>query len=87
LRDETGQPRIKNDNDFVREEAAIVLTFRDKKLVIPVCVDGANMQKMEKLPADLHDLAFINGMTLSQDRWKDDVENIIEQIRHYVNPQ
>ena len=87
LKDESGQSRIKNEDDFVREEAAIALTFRDKKLVIPIFVDGASVPQKEDLPEDLHDLTFLNGMPLSHDRWKDDVENITEQVRHYLNPK
>ena len=87
LKDENGHVRIKRDDDFVREEAAVALTFRDEKLVIPVFVDGAKVPKKSELPDDLHDLTFLNGITLSHDRWKDDVENLNEQIQHYLNPE
>ena len=87
LKNESGQARIKTEADFVREEAAIALAFRDKKLVIPIFVDGASVPKKENLPEDLHDLTFLNGMPLSHDRWKDDVENITEQVQHYLNPR
>ena len=86
ITDENDNPRIKRDDDFVREEVAVALTFRDNKLVVPILVDGAPIPKKEDLPEDLHDLAYLNAMTLSYDRWNEDVKNLTKEIKNYLNP-
>ena len=86
ITDENNYPRIKREDDFVREEAAVALTFRDDKLVVPILVDGAPIPKKEDLPEELHDLAYLNALTLSYDRWKDDVDHLTREIKAYLKP-
>jgi len=86
LKDDSGNPRIMHEDDYVREEAALALAYRKEKLIIPVFVDGAKAPASDDLPEELKDLSFINGVTLSYDRWADDVDNLTEHIKNYLEP-
>ncbi len=87
LKDQYGQVRIMKDDDYVREEAAYALAFKNEKLVIPLLVDGATMPTPDKLPDDLQDLPFLNASELSSRRWKHDVDILLDDIKSHLNPQ
>jgi TIR domain len=59
-RDEHGNRRLDNPNDFVRIEIAAAL--QRSIPVIPLLLDGARIPKADELPEDLKELALRNGM-------------------------
>lgn len=70
-----GTGRLDNPNDFVRLEIATALR-RDIR-VIPVLVQRATMPKAQDLPEDLIKLLRRNAIELSDHRWANDVEELI----------
>jgi hypothetical protein len=60
VRDEAGNRRLDNPDDFVRIEIAAALQ-RDIP-VIPILLDGAKVPKAARLPKDLEELALRNGL-------------------------
>ena len=81
-KDENGQLRLEDPNDFVREEVASAL--RRDIPVIPVLVRGAKMPRAEQLPDSVKDLVFRNAVELTHARWKSDVQLFIESLRRLV---
>ena len=63
-KDELGQPRLMNPNDFVRME--IEAALRRNIPVTPVLVDGAAMPRPEQLPESLHPLLYKNAKTIGR---------------------
>jgi hypothetical protein len=78
-RDESGQRRLDDANDFVRLETAAAL-HRDIP-VIPVLVRAAKLPKAEHLPPDLADLAYRNAVELTHARWKSDIQSLVRALR------
>jgi hypothetical protein len=64
-RDEIGQRRLDNVNDFVRVEIAAALK-RDIP-VIPILLDGTRVPNADQLPDDLKRLASRNGLNIRHD--------------------
>lgn len=60
---ETGRPRLREDKDWVRAEIAVALA--DRKLVIPVLVEGTRRFVRADLPDDIADLADLQSIWLS----------------------
>lgn len=77
VRDEKGQRRLDNPEDFVRIEVAHALERGIP--VIPVLVNGAQMPSSEKLPDDLKDLARRHAFSIG-DRLRLDVQRLIEVL-------
>jgi hypothetical protein len=77
-----GQRRLDDPNDFVRLET--VAALRRDIPVIPVLLQGARMPRDDELPADLHDLAFRNGVEITHARWDSDVQLLVDALRPYV---
>jgi hypothetical protein len=71
-----GTGRLDDPNDFVRVEIATALD-RDIR-VIPVLVQRAAMPSQRDLPDNLTKLARRNAIELSDLRWQNDVEQLIE---------
>jgi hypothetical protein len=86
LRDEVGQRRIENLTDFVRLELGAAL---ERKIpIIPVLVENAKMPKADELPDKLKQLSTLQGVTLTYDRWDDDIARLFAAIeRITVEPQ
>ena len=57
-----------------------------KKIVIPVLVDGASMPKRNDLPEALQNLVNYNAVVISHDRWKSDVDVLIEKLEYHLGP-
>jgi TIR domain len=86
LRDESGQRRIEDANDFVRLEIAGAL--QRKIPIIPVLVENAKMPKPPELPEDIKLLSTLQGIPLTHDRWDDDMARIYAAIENVtVEPQ
>lgn len=78
LRDEAGQRRIEDANDFVRLEIAAAL---ERKIpIIPVLVEDAKMPKVDELPGQISLLATMQGIPLTHDRWDDDIARLFAAI-------
>ncbi len=78
IKNEAGQVRLDNPNDFVRLEIATAL--KRNILVTPVLVHGARMPSAEQLPDDLKDLSYRNGFELSHSRWASDFQEMIKRL-------
>ena len=86
LRDENGQRRIENLTDFVRLEISAAL---ERKIpIIPVLLENAKMPKADELPNELKQLSTLEGITLTYDRWDDDIARLFAAIeRITVEPK
>ncbi len=82
-RDEAGERRLDDPNDFVRVELASAL--RRDIPVVPVLVRGAKMPRVDQLPDDLKELAYRNAVELTYTRWKSDVQALIQALRIYLD--
>lgn len=80
--DRNGANRLEQPDDWVRREIEHVLA-RDC-LVIPVLVDGATMPWPEQLPDSLDPLAGRQAVSLSDLRWRRDVEALADQLAQQV---
>ncbi len=76
--DATGSRRLEDPADLVRLEIATALE-RDIR-VIPVLVLGAEMPRETDLPEDLKGLAHRNALEVSDNRFRSDVEQLIEAL-------
>jgi hypothetical protein len=81
-KDEQGNRRLDNPDDFVRMEIATALK-RDIR-VIPVLVDGALMPKSSELPNDLKPLVRRNALQVSDERFDDDCRRLTVAIRQVL---
>lgn len=78
IKDASGNRRLENPTDFVRQEIAAALGRNIP--VTPVLLRGAHMPVPEQLPDDLKDLAYRNGFELSHTRWDSDVREMIKRL-------
>jgi hypothetical protein len=86
FRDEFGQRRIENLTDFVRLE--LVAALERKIPIIPVLLEHAKMPKADELPDELKLLGTLQGITLTYDRWDDDLARLFDAIEKVtVEPQ
>jgi hypothetical protein len=77
-KDERGQVRLENADDFVRME--IEAGLKRDIAVTPVLVKGAQMPAAEELPAEIRSLAYRNGFELSHNRWESDVREMVRRL-------
>jgi hypothetical protein len=85
IRDDQGQRRLDDPNDWVRLEVATALQ-RDI-VVIPVLVEGARMPRDRDLPPDLAPLAKRQALEISDTRFNGDVERLVTAIRGDAAPR
>jgi TIR domain len=78
-RDEHGNRRLDNPNDFVRIEIAAAL--QRSIPVIPVLLEGARIPKGDELPEDLKELALRNGMEIRHASFQDDMNRLIRGLK------
>jgi TIR domain len=83
VKDDEGQVRIADPEDFVRLELEIALK-RPEVTVIPVLVAGAQMPDRRDLPPDLRALARRNALELSDRRWRYDVGQLISTLEELL---
>jgi TIR domain len=81
-RDEHGNRRLDDPNDFVRIEIAAALQ-RDIP-VIPILLDGARIPKADQLPEDLKELALRNGMEIRHASFQDDMNRLIRGLKGHA---
>lgn len=77
-RDAFDAPR--EGDDFVRMELVQALTHQGIN-VVPVLVQGASLPSAGRLPEDLKPLSSCQALSIRDDRWKDDVENLARHLR------
>jgi TIR domain len=73
------ESRLADPNDVVRLEVAAGLRRPDVS-VIPLLVSGARMPDPDSLPEDLHALARVNALELSDLRWRYDVGRLMSAL-------
>ncbi len=78
-RDDDGNRRLDNPNDFVRIEVAAALQ-RDIP-VIPILLDGAGIPKANQLPKNLKELASRNGLSVRHDSFHGDMDRLIRGLK------
>jgi TIR domain len=78
-RDESGNRRLDNPNDFVRIEIAAALQRNIP--VIPILLEGARIPKADELPEDLKELALRNGMEVRHASFQDDMNRLIRGLK------
>ena len=78
-RDEQGNRRLNNPNDFVRIEIAAAL--QRSIPVIPVLLEGARIPKATELPEDLKELSLRNGMEIRHASFQDDMNRLIRGLK------
>src|SRR5262249_1919450 len=78
VRDEHGNRRLDDPNDFVRIEIAAAL--QRSIPVIPVLLEGARIPKAIELPEDLKELALRNGMEIRHASFQDDMDRLIRGL-------
>ena len=73
-----GVPRLANEDDYVRSELVAALSRTGP--VIPVLVGGAVMPTEAQLPDDLKRLALLQAVTLRDESWHRDVEQLMTAL-------
>jgi hypothetical protein len=76
--DADGQRRLDDPDDVLRLELEAALAH--DRVVIPVCVQGAEIPLAEDLPATLVPLATRQGIELRDGAWRDDVERLLRRL-------
>lgn len=76
--DAGGRRRLDDPDDFVRREIESALT--EGVVVVPTCVQGAQIPRAEDLPPSLAALTRRQGFHLSDMGWQDDVRRLIRRL-------
>jgi hypothetical protein len=82
-RNAEGQLRLSDPNDFVGLEVSTAL--QRGVLVIPVLVAGAQMPKGDELRADLKGLVRRNALTINDQEFQRDADNLVNAIEKLPN--
>jgi hypothetical protein len=78
-RDEDGNRRLENPNDFVRIEIAAALQRGIP--VVPILLDGAKIPSAAQLPKELEELSFRQGIDLHLSSFSRDIDRLIQGLR------
>lgn len=79
VRDETGERRIQNANDYVHIEIRTAL--ERGVTVVPVLIDGAEMPRAESLPEPIRELAFRNSLPVRSGLdFQGDIERLCNEL-------
>ena len=76
--DGAGRRRIDDVNYYFRME--ILQALRSVSMVVPALVHGARMPRADDLPSDLRQIAALNAIELSDQRWAYDVRRLLNVI-------
>lgn len=82
VRDEQDERRLEDEQDFVRLEVETAL--KRGLPVIPVLVNRAVMPDAEALPVDIRSLANHQALEVSDSRFHDDVNNLIDALEQII---
>jgi TIR domain len=83
VKNDEGEVRIADPEDFVRLELEIALK-RPEVTVIPVLVSAAQMPDRRDLPAELGAIARRNALELSDKRWRYDIGQLISALEELL---
>jgi formylglycine-generating enzyme required for sulfatase activity len=78
-RDEDGNRRLDNPDDYVRIEISAAIK-RDIP-VIPILIDGTRVPKADQLPDDLKDLPLRSGLNVRNDSFHSDMDRLVLFLR------
>jgi hypothetical protein len=78
-RDDQGNRRLDDRNDFLRIEIATALQ-RDIR-VIPILLDGARIPNADQLPEDLEELARRAGLDVRHASFHSDMDKLIRELK------
>jgi TIR domain len=78
-RDEKGQRRLEDPDDFVRIEIGTALKRGIR--VIPVLLEGTHVPKADELPDGLKELALRNGLDVRHASFSEDMERLIRGLK------
>jgi hypothetical protein len=78
-RDEKGQRRLEDPDDFVRIEIETALKRGIR--VIPVLLEGTHVPKADELPDGLKGLALRNGLDVRHASFSEDMERLIRGLK------
>jgi hypothetical protein len=78
-RDEEGNRRLDDENDYVRIEVAAALQRNIP--VIPILLDGARMPKADQLPKDLEGLARRDALDVRRASFHNDIGKLIRELK------
>src|SRR5580700_590627 len=78
-RDNDGNRRLDNLDDFVRVEIAVAL--RRGIPVIPILLDGTKIPKAGQLPDDIEELSLRNGLDVRHTSFHDDMNKLIRALK------
>lgn len=81
ITDDAGKRRLEDPEDWVRKE--IVAALQRDILVVPVLLCGAVLPAATDLPEDLRPLVERNAVTMSDDDFEHDVEQLIAALRRH----
>jgi hypothetical protein len=79
IRDEDGNRRLDDPNDFVRVEIRAALQ-RDIP-VVPILLDGTKIPKATSLPEDIKSLALRRALELGHVSFQVDLDRLVEQLK------
>lgn len=85
VKNNTGQDRLADPNDFVRLE--ILAALNRNIHVIPALIDGAVMPRAVDLPEPMVSLSRRNGLEIGHQRFNDDVNRLIRGIESILEIQ
>jgi hypothetical protein len=80
-----GGRRLDDEDDFVRRELEIALELNVR--IVPVLVGGAMMPAYAAMPKSLAPVARRNAFELSDRRWHDDVNKLVERLDRPRSPE
>ena len=82
-RDEHGNRRLDDPNDFVRMELAGALQ-RDIP-VVPILLGGTKIPPADQLPSDLQELSFRSGLDLRHSSFDADVSRLVQELKQLAS--
>jgi len=81
-RNEEGQSRLHDPDDWVRLELANALSRTVR--VVPVLVNGASLPEPSDLPEDVRTLTRRHAVVLNEDVWKLQVAQLVDSLQHVL---
>ena len=84
-RDEQGQRRLENPNDFVRIEIAEAL--KRGVAVIPILLEGTSLPKANQLPEDLRAMAHRQSLNVRHASFVKDMERLVARLKRVTPDQ
>jgi hypothetical protein len=80
--DDSGTPRLHDENDLVRGEIREALIHQ--RVILPVLVENAVMPSAQQLPPDIAPLAALNALGIYPETFRRDVDGLCESIRNVL---